>query len=182
MTLNFIPDEEANKKMATLATFFKPVTGFRDRSDQPKATTAATMTDADPYVLQGLPNDNIYLFCKRIDNSRLVRQADTQAKSECWSAIGGVCAVSLLIGGATIAPSVASIMDSYKIQDLKQEQVKLRTEQRKLNLDEERMINASRLEALAPQHNLVRPEAEQVIRLQPKPERSFAMNSALKPR
>ncbi len=133
-------------------------------------------------LFRAFPTIDIYLFCKRIDNSRLVRQADTQAKGECWSAIGGVCAVSLLIASVTIAPSVASIMDSYKIQELKQEQARLRTERRKLDLDEERMVNASRLDSLAPQHNLVRPEADQVVRLQPKNERSFAMNEPLKSR
>ena len=32
-----------------------------------------------------LPNDDIYFYSKKIDNSRLVRQADPGARGECWS-------------------------------------------------------------------------------------------------
>jgi hypothetical protein len=104
-----------------------------------------------------------------------VRQADTHAKGE-WSAIAGVCATALLIAGMMIAPGVASIMDSYKIQDLKREQAQLRNERRKLEVQEELLVNAARLDQLAPAHNLVRPATDQVIRLQPKNNHSFAMN------
>jgi hypothetical protein len=162
--------------MATAATFFRqPGAIFRARREQPIARTAEAVVDADPYALSGLPNDDVYFYYKRIDNSRLVRQADTQVKGE-WSAIAGVCAAALLIGGLMIAPGVAGIMDSYKIQELKHEQELLRIELRKVDVAEERMLNAPALDALAPGHNLVRPGADQVIRLQPKNDRSFAMN------
>jgi hypothetical protein len=162
--------------MATLATYFRqPIAVFRDRSDQPTARTAAAVADADPLALTALPNDDVYFYSKRIDNTRLVRQADTQVKGE-WSAIVSVCAAALLIGCMMIAPGVAGVLDSYKIQDLRREQAQLRNEKRKLDVVEERLINAARLESLAPQHNLVRPGADQVIRLQPKNNHSFAMN------
>ena len=173
--------------MATLATFFeKPIAVFRYRSQQStnnreprvsgaKARTAEAVADADPYALTGLPNDDVYFFCKRIDNTRLVRQAENHATGE-WSAIGGACAAAVLVGIALIAPSVANTIDSYRLQDLKREQADLVTEQRKLDVIEERLINAPRLDAMAPQHNLVRPGADQVIRLQPKNEHAFAMN------
>jgi hypothetical protein len=167
--------------MATLATYFKqPIAVFRDRSEQQPSRTAAAVADADPLALTALPNDDIYFYCKRIDNSRLVRQADTQVKGE-WSAILGGCAAALLIGCMMIAPGVAGVLDSYKIQDLKREQAVLRNEQRKLDVEEERLVNAARLDALAPRHNLVRPGADQVIRLQPRNSHSFAMNE-FKPR
>jgi hypothetical protein len=168
--------------MATAATFFRqPGAIFRTRREQPIAKTAEAVVEADPYVLDGLPNDDVYLYCKRIDNSRLVRQADTQVKGE-WSAIGGVCAVALLVGAMMIAPGVVGIMDSYKIQDLKQEQKLLRIELRKVDVAEERMLNAPALDAMAPEHNLVRPGADQVIRLQPKNDHSFAMNESFQPK
>ena len=136
---------------------------------------------ADPYALTGLPNDDVYFYCKRVDNSRLVRQADTQVKGE-WSAIAGVCTAAVLIGGMMIAPGVAAIMDSYKIQELKHEQELLRIELRKVDVAEERMLNAPALDAMAPEHNLVRPGADQVIRLQPRNDHSFAMNEPFQPK
>jgi hypothetical protein len=163
--------------MATFATLLRqPIALSRDRSAQPRTKTAVVV-DADSLPMIGLPNDDVYFFCKRIDNSRLLRQADHHATGE-WSAIAGACAAALLVGAALIAPSVANIMDSYRLQDLKHDQADLRTEERRLDVLEERLINAPRLDALAPEHNLVRPAADQVIRLQPKNDRSFAMNGS----
>ena len=160
--------------MATWATsLWQPSALFRARGNQRASSTATAV--ADPMALTGLPNDDIYFYSKRIDNTRLVRQADTQVKGE-WSAIAGVCAAALLIGCMMIAPGVAGVLDSYKIQDLTHEQAQLRNERRKLDVQEELLINAARLDKLAPDHNLVRPAADQVIRLQPKNNHSFAMN------
>jgi len=77
---------------------------------------------------------------------------------------------------------VTGVIDSYKIQELKHEQELLRIELRKVDVAEERMLNAPALDAMAPKHNLVRPGAEQVIRLQPKNDHSFAMNESFRPR
>ena len=162
--------------MATWATsFWPPSAVFRARNEQPIVSTAVVATDADPMALPGLPNDDVYFWSKRIDNSRLVRQEDTQVKGE-WSAIAGAGVAALLVAGLMIAPGVSSVMDSYKIQDLKKEQAQLRNEQRKLEVQEELMINAALLDKMAPDHNLARPAADQVIRLQPKNNHSFAMN------
>jgi hypothetical protein len=162
--------------MATWATsFWQPGAVFRPRRNQLLATTVVAEADADSMALTGLPNDDIYFYSKRIDNSRLVRQADIQVKGE-WSAIAGVGAAALLIGGMMIAPGVAGVLDSYKIQDLKREQVQLLNERRLLEVQEERVYSAAKLDQLAAQHNLARPAADQVIRLQPKNNHSFAMN------
>jgi len=162
--------------MASWATtLWQPGTVFRARTNKIRVSAAAAEAVDDPMTLPGLPNDRIYFYSKRIDNSRLVRQADTHAKSE-WSAIAGVCAAALVIGGVAIAPGVASIMDSYKIQDLKREQAQLMNERRKLEVQEELLLSAARLDKLAPENGLMRPAADQVIRLQPKNNHSFAMN------
>lgn len=162
--------------MATWAqSLWQPGTVFRARRDQPAVSIVEAAAEADPLALAGLPNDDVYFFSKRMDNSRLVRQADTQVKGE-WSAIAGVCTAALMIGGMMIAPGVASVMDSIKIQDLKREQAQLRNDQRRLEVEKERLVNAARMDELASAHNLVRPGADQIIRLQPKNNHSFAMN------
>jgi len=167
--------------MATwVSSFWQPGPAFGARSVKTTIKTIEAVADADPQALTGLPNDDVYFYCKRIDNSRLIPQADTHVKGE-WSAIAGACAAALFIAVMMIAPGVAGIMDSYKIQDLRREQVQLRNERRRLQVEEERMINAARLEALAPKHHLARPARDQIIRLQPKNNHSFAMNG-LKPR
>jgi len=69
--------------MATLATFFtfkksNAVALTLQRQDSIRA-------QSDPFMLRALPNDDIYFYAKKIDNSRMVRQADPAARSECWS-------------------------------------------------------------------------------------------------
>jgi hypothetical protein len=167
--------------MATWAqSLWQPGAGLRIRRDQPTASATAVAAEADPLALRGLPNDDIYFYSKRIDNSRLVRQAENHVKGE-WTAIAGACAAAVLIAGMMIAPGVTSVMDSIKIQDLKREQAQLHNQQRALEVEEERLINAARLEELAAAHRLVRPGPGQLIPLQPRNNHSLAMNE-LKPR
>ena len=61
---------------------------------------------SDPFRLRALPNDDIYFYSKKIDNSRVVRQADPEARGECWSAVGAA-GVLLMLGASIIAPHVA---------------------------------------------------------------------------
>ena len=134
----------------------------------------------DEYILPPLPNEDVFFYSKRIDNSRLVRQLDNHAKGE-WSAIAGVSVIALLVSGLAIAPGVAGVLDNYKIQALRQENEQLKVELRKVDVAEERMLNAPALDAMAPKHNLVRPADGQIIRLQPGSDHSFAMNGPVRP-
>ena len=166
--------------MATFAILRQPIAVIRDRSNQPKhrATTAgvaAAVDEVDPWALPGLPNDDVYLFCKRVDNTRVVRQASAKASNE-LSAIGSVGTAALVIALLAIAPGVASVMDSYKIQDLKKEQVLLHNEWKQLEVSEEKLVSAAQLNLSADAQHLVRPKPGQVIPLQPKGNRSYAMN------
>ncbi len=81
------------KAMATLATIFKRSDAMARGSERAGAIRA----ESDPFRLRALPNDDIYFYSKRIDNSRVVRQADPAARGECWSAVGAA-AVVLMIG------------------------------------------------------------------------------------
>ena len=69
----------------------------------------------DPFRLRAIPNDDLYLHCKRIDNSRIVRQADPAAGAQCWSAVGAA-GVIFMVGASVIAPHVASVLEGYKME------------------------------------------------------------------
>src|SRR3954471_24542533 len=116
--------------MATLATFFR-------RSDAMRvgAASASKIQAQDPFVLRALPNDGIYFYSKHIDNPRVVRQADTGARRECWNVIGAA-AVLLVLGASIIAPNVASVMTGYKLESLRQEKQALLDRKRELEVRE----------------------------------------------
>lgn len=129
----------------------------------------------DEFALRALPHEDVYLHSKKIDNSRLVRDADPKARGACWSAIGAAClAVALLTG--VLAPSVASTLAGYKLESLRSEQRRLLDERRTLELQEAELLSPARLEKLAADQHLVTPQTGQVVHLDGnKPDSSVAM-------
>jgi cell division protein FtsL len=118
----------------------------------------------DPFELRALPHEDLHLYHKKIDNSRLVREPDPRARHACWSAIGAACAVLALVAGV-LAPSVATTLAGYKLEALRAEERRLLDERRALELQEAELLSPSRLEKLAKKQNLVVPSSGQVVRL-----------------
>jgi hypothetical protein len=158
--------------MATLATFFKRSDAIGARS----GSAGIARADSDPFRLRPLPNGDIYLYCKRIDNSRLVRQADPAAGAKCWSAVGAASVV-FLIGASIIAPIVGSVLQGYQLESLKQERQSLVDKKRDLDVREAALLSPERLNDLAKAQNLTSPAANQIIHLDnPSMDGTFAKN------
>jgi hypothetical protein len=156
--------------MATLATFFRE-TGAKRTSRTARAGAAIDASisvraraQAEPFRLRALPNDDIYFYSKKIDNQRLVRQADPDARGECWSAVGAA-GVLLMLGASIIAPHVGSILAGYKLESLKQERQTLVDQKRDLEVKEAGLVSPERLNGLARARSLTSPASDQVIHL-----------------
>jgi len=133
-------------------------------------------TREDMFALRALPNDSIYFYSKRIDNSRIVRQADPNARGECWAAVGAAL-VLLMIGASIIAPHVGSVLAGYKLEALKQERQALLDQKRDLEVKEAGLLSPERLNELAHVRSLGTPGANQVVHLETTAsEGSFARN------
>lgn len=158
--------------MATLATYFR-------RSDFMTAEGTMEIEQADPYRLRGLPADSLYFYSKRIDNSRLVREADPKTRTDCWSAIASACVIAVMIGTA-VSPRVGGILSGYQTQKLRAEQRELTDKRRSLEIEEAQMLSPSRLDELASKQQLSAPGPGQEMHLQPK-DSSLAMNVARPP-
>ena len=157
--------------MATLATFFRKTDAF------PSAAPASRWQAVEPetFRLRALPNDDVFFYCKPIDNSRVVREADPKARGECWFTIGAACVLAVLLT-SLLVPNVGSTLAGYKFQALKDEQQRLLNERRVLDLEEARLVNPARLEELARSRQMTVPAPGQVIHLDPKGDASLAMN------
>ena len=107
--------------MATLATHFRKEDAVIYGEDVPVAPPRrlARRAAADQYRLRSLPNEDVYFFSKRIDNSRILKEKDPGAPKECWSAIGAFGVMAILLTTA-LAPSVGQIVAGYQLQSLKQ--------------------------------------------------------------
>jgi hypothetical protein len=158
--------------MATLPAFLRKseTTGLEARQ-----RPAAVRAERDPFQLRALPQEDVFFYCKKIDNSRLVRDADPKARVSCWSAIGAASLAVALVTGV-LAPSVASTLAGYKMESLRSEERRLVDERRTLELQEAELLSPERLEKLAKNQNLVTPQSGQVVHLDgDKPESSVAM-------
>ena len=149
--------------MATLPAFlFRWMEARRPEAD---AKPAHSCLQRDPYRLRALPQDDLFFFCKRIDNSRLVREPDPQAKSACWSAIG-VASLAVAILAGVLIPGAASTISGYRLESLRAEERRLIDERRTLDLQEAELLSPARLNQLAHNQNLVTPKSDQVFHLE----------------
>jgi hypothetical protein len=155
--------------MATLATAYS-------RLFTRETTRYAAVPKANGVALvRAFANEDIYFFVKRIDNSRLVRQADPQAGGVCWKMIGSVGAAALLLIGVLL-PSAYGLLAGYQIQSLKVEGRRLAGEQASLELQEAKMLSPARMEELARQQQFIDPEPQKVVYLDSKDGSSLALN------
>jgi cell division protein FtsL len=163
--------------MATQPRFFRRTEAPAPAGAPPDAERRPTpvRTERDPFQLRALPHEDVFFYCKKIDNSRLVREPDPQSRGACWSAIGAACVVLALLTGV-LAPSVANTLAGYKLENLRAEERQLLDERRTLELQEAELLSPERLEKLAKGQNLVTPSSAQVVHLDGnKPDGAVAM-------
>lgn len=136
--------------------------------------TKAPRQERDRVQLRALPHEDVFFFCKKIDNSRLVREADPRAGNACWTVIGVACLTVALLGGV-LAPNILNTVAGYKLEALRTESQNLAAEHRTLELQEAERLSPDRLDKLAQGQHLVQPSANQVVHLENKGDSKVAM-------
>jgi len=126
-------------------------------------------------ALRPFANEDIYFFVKRIDNTRVVREADPEARETCWKLIGSVVsAVVLLI--FVLLPSAYGLLAGYQIQNLRKDGDLLATERASLELQEAQLLSPARMEELARMQQFIDPPAQKVVYLENAQSGTVAMN------
>lgn len=154
--------------MASLALF--------NRVQGSAATTAdaAAQPGDERFVVRGIPNEDIYLFVKAVDNSGVVREADPRARGAAWRLLlSGGAIVTLLIG--VLLPGAYGRIAGYQIENLKKEHERLLTENAALQLREGAILTPARMQILAERQKLVDPGPQKFVYLG-SPDDSMAMN------
>ena len=158
--------------MATLATVLDKL--FENQIG--RAETAAHRDEVSAAV-RPFANEDIFFHVKRIDNSRVVRAADPQARQDCWKMIGSmVLAAVLLI--AVLLPGAYSLLAGFQIQELRQEAHRLVNEQASLELKEAELLSPARMEELARDQQFVDPPSQKVVYLDGQGDAQVAQNAA----
>ncbi len=143
--------------MASLATFVNRFVGVQSLEQ----VSPAVWTRTESPRLRPIANEDVYLFVKRIDNSGVVRAADPIARrARSRSVATGFIAAMLVIAG--LVPAAYNTMAGFALQNLQQEQSKLKQQQATLDLQEAELLNPIRLEQLAKTLKLVEPTPQAV--------------------
>jgi hypothetical protein len=122
---------------------------------------------SDPFALRPLPNEDVYLYVKRFDNTRVVRQADPQAGLSAWKAIGASCAAAGLLV-CLLLPGAYRLLAGYQIDALERAREQALKELKTLEYEEARRLNLDRMREMAEGREFVAAAAGQVEYLQPK--------------
>jgi hypothetical protein len=151
--------------MATQPAFLKP-TDERATSglEHPAGRTVEPVRVRNPYQLRALPQEDVFFFCKKIDNSRLVREADPRAPKACWNAIG-VAALAVAFFAGVLAPNLMNTLAGYQLEKLRAEERGLLDERHNLEFKEAELLNVNRLERLAKDRHLTLPAPGQLVHL-----------------
>jgi Cell division protein FtsL len=143
--------------MATLATFVNRFVGVRELTDAPPAVWTRTESPR----LRPIANEDVYLFVKRIDNSTVLRAADPVARrARSRTVATGFIAAMLIIAG--LVPAAYNTMAGFTVEELRQEQAKLKQQEAQLDLAQAKLLNYDRLEKLAKSLKMVEPNPTQV--------------------
>jgi hypothetical protein len=126
-------------------------------------------------ALRAFANDDIYFYVKRIDNSRVVRESDPQARGTCWKLIGSVVAAVVLMI-SVLLPSAYGLLAGYQLQSLRQESERLATERGSLELAEAHLLSPARMEELAKMQQFIDPPSQKVVYLENAQSGTVAMN------
>src|SRR5258708_29812235 len=157
--------------MATIANIFNR---FMDAGGEADAVTQGSRAVTDDFKLRALPNEDVYFFVKRIDNTRVVREADPRARARSWKFLGAACLSAAGLIGALL-PSAYGLMAGYQLNTLQQEHSRLETERSTLEMKEAELLSPARLQELAKQQQFIDPTPDRTVYLTPK-DGSFATN------
>jgi len=136
--------------MATLAQFFD-----RWHTRPPGGQPSAPAPDGrEAFRLRSFPGQDLHIFVKRIDNSRVARQTDPATKRACWRTIATSVAVAIFLTG-TLLPSVYNLLAGYKIQGLRNVRQKLEEQRGALEFQVSGMLSNENLQRIADQHNFL---------------------------
>jgi hypothetical protein len=131
------------------------------------------LEEVDPFEIPAFPNEDVYFYVKRIDNSRVLRESDPAARKVCWRLIGSSFAIAVVVIGLLL-PTLYGLIAGYRIEALRQERQRLELDRASLELSEAKLLSPERLEELARMQQFIDPAPQKVVYLDSKSEQRLA--------
>jgi hypothetical protein len=134
---------------------------------------ARVLEEVDPFEVPPFPNEDVYLYVKRIDNSQVLRESDPAARKICWRLIGSSFAIAVVVIGLLL-PTLYGLIAGYRMEALRQERQRLELDRSSLELSEAKLLSPARLEELAKMQQFIDPAPQKVVYLDNKSEQRLA--------
>jgi hypothetical protein len=131
----------------------------------------------EPGTLRAMPNEQIHLFIKRIDNNHVVRTEDRAATATCWKTIGMAC-IAAVVAVGMIVPTAYGKLAGYQIERSRDEQARLEKELAQLEAVEDQLLSPGVLAREAERRNFTEPSPETLVVLNVDRSTALAMNQA----
>ena len=157
--------------MATLATILDRFAA--PKSVEQRSQRARVLEEVDPFEVPPFPNEDVYLYVKRIDNSQVLRESDPAARKICWRLIGSSFAIAVVVIGLLL-PTLYGLIAGYRMEALRQERQRLELDRSSLELSEAKLLSPARLEELAKMQQFIDPAPQKVVYLDNKSEQRLA--------
>ena len=157
--------------MATLATILDRFTAAKSLDQAAPRTRVLEHEDA--FEVPAFPNEDVYFYIKRINNSQVLREADPAARRACWKLIGSSLVIAALVIGLLL-PALYGLVAGYRLEALRQERDRLILYRTTLEYQESKLLDPARLEELAKMQQFVDPAATKVVFLDGKSDQVVA--------
>lgn len=155
--------------MATLAWLF-------DKKVSSAAHTPTRRQAAqDRYYLRPMPNEDIHVFVKKIDNSRVVREQDPKANASAWKTISVACLGALIVIGMSV-PIANTYIAGYTVAEIEKQNNQLKAQLARLEVRESQLTSLEALAQAAKNQNYLDPTPESMVILNQPRSGAVALN------
>ncbi|MBL8239189.1 MAG: hypothetical protein JNM66_17325 [Bryobacterales bacterium] len=148
---------------------------FEKKSSGRPASQSRTRNAADRYHLRPMPNEDIHVFVKKIDNTRVVREQDPKANASAWKTISMAGVFALIVIGL-IVPIANSYLAGYTVAEIEQKNNQLQAQLARLSAREAELTSVEALAAAAKNQKFIDPTPDSMVVLNETRSGAVALN------
>lgn len=152
--------------------FDKKVSGAPDSQSRAQSRKR---TEAGRYHLRPMPNEDIHVFVKKIDNTRVVREQDPKANASAWRTISMAGIFALVVVGL-IVPIANSYLAGYTVAEIEKQNSQLESQLARLSVREAELTSVDALARAAKNQKYLDPAPETMVVLNETRSGAVALN------
>jgi len=138
-------------------------------------TQSRKYTEADRFHLRPMPNEDIHVFVKKIDNTRVVREQDPKANASAWRTISMAGVIALAVVGV-IVPIANSYLAGYTVTEIEKQNSQLESQLARLSVREAELTSVEALARAAKNQKYLDPSPETMVVLNETRSGAVALN------